>query len=234
MAQAPSTVVQLAILVMAVLPGATYQFMRQRWRGPVPTEHDLGERILRAIVVSILLDTGYLVIAGPALAGFAAALRSHGWQAVLDQPRLIGLAGFAMFVAVPAAAAGAVSWWQRRNRRAARYRAVPTAWDQMFRDRGSCFVRVKLKSGGWAGGWYGSASFATSYPEVPELYLQTAWLMNPDGSFNRAIKDSAGLRVTGADVEVLELLAPPSSPIPQQTSTMESHDEVTGTPVDSP
>lgn len=78
--QAPATVVQLALLVLLVLPGITYQFVRERRRGPVPGERDLGERVLRAIVASIALDALYVVVAGrrwfawrgaPAVAGTA-------------------------------------------------------------------------------------------------------------------------------------------------------------------
>lgn len=65
--QAPATVVQLALLVLLVVPGVTYQFIREHRRGPVPGERDLGERVLRAIVASIALDALYAVVAGPAL-----------------------------------------------------------------------------------------------------------------------------------------------------------------------
>lgn len=75
--QAPATAVQLALLVLLVLPGTTYQFVRERRRGPVPGERDLGERVLRAIVASIALDALYVVAAGAGAgspgAGHAAA-----------------------------------------------------------------------------------------------------------------------------------------------------------------
>ncbi|GAB2969028.1 DUF6338 family protein [Saccharothrix stipae] len=209
MGQTPSTAIQLGMLVVLVLPGITYQFLRERWRGPVPGERDLGERVLRSIAASILLDTLYLVVAGPALAGLARDIATRGWSGFVQQARLAGLLGLFLFVAVPALAAGCVTWWQRRRLRGARYRSTPTAWDRMFQNRGSCFVRVRLGDGAWAGGWYGSRSYATSYPQPAEIFLQTAWVMASDGRFVRPIEGSAGLHLRAVDIEVLELLLPP-------------------------
>ncbi|HEY0500938.1 MAG TPA: DUF6338 family protein [Kutzneria sp.] len=200
---------QLGLLVLVVLPGITYQFLRERWRGPVPGERDLGERVLRSLVASMLLDALYLIVAGPALAPLANRTVAKGWDGVVEQAQLLGLLGLLLFLVVPAVAAGTVTWWQRRRLRGARYRSTPTAWDRMFQNRGSCFVRMRLKDGAWAGGWYGSQSYATSYPQPAELFLQTAWIMDPDGSFVRPIERSAGMHVRATDVDLLELLLPP-------------------------
>lgn len=199
---------QVALLALFVLPGITYQFLRERWRGPVPGERDLSERVLRSIAASILLNLLYLIVAGPALVRLARRVGTQGWQGLTEDARQAGLLGLLLFVVVPAAAAGGVTWWQRRTLRSARYRSTPTAWDRMFENRGSCFVRVRLKDGAWAGGWYGSRSYASSYPQPPEVFLQTAWVMDPDGRFVRPIARSAGLHVRGADIDLLELLLP--------------------------
>ena len=207
MGQAPSTVLQLGLLALVVLPGITYQFLRERWRGPVPGERDLGERVLRSIAASILLDTLYLIVAGPALVRLARSIGTRGWDGLVEEAQLVGLLGLLLFIAVPAAAAGGVTWWQQRGARA-RYRSTPTAWDRMFQNRGSCFVRVRLRDGAWAGGWYGARSYATSYPQAPEVYLQTAWIMDPDGRFVRPIKQSGGLHVRASDFDMIELVLP--------------------------
>uniref|UniRef100_A0AAU2VJV0 DUF6338 family protein n=1 Tax=Streptomyces sp. NBC_00008 TaxID=2903610 RepID=A0AAU2VJV0_9ACTN len=212
MGQSPSTPLQIAMLLLFVLPGVTYQFLRERWRGPVPGERDLGERVLRAVAASVVLDTLYLVAAGPRLVRFARHTGAGAGGAVAQQPRTAGLLALVLFVVVPAAAAGGVTWWQRR-RRPARYRSTPTAWDHLFRRSGPCFVRMRLRDGAWVGGWYGGRSYATSYPQAPEIYLETAWLMNPDGSFVRPVRDSAGIHIRAADTDVLELLDPlPATP----------------------
>lgn len=213
MGQSPSTLLQIALLVLFVLPGVTYQFLRERWRGPVPGERDLGERVLRAVAASVVLDTLYLIAAGPQLVRFARHAGPAGREAVAQQPRSAGLLGLLLFIVVPAAAAGGVTWWQRR-RRPARYHSTPTAWDHLFRRSGPCFVRMRLRDGAWVGGWYGSRSYATSYPQAPEIYLESAWLMKPDGSFVRPVRDSAGIHIRAADTDVLELLSPPAAAPP--------------------
>ncbi|GLZ29826.1 hypothetical protein Lesp02_20160 [Lentzea sp. NBRC 105346] len=206
--QPPSTVLQVVFLVLLVLPGVTYQFLRERWRGPVPGERNLGERVLRAITASVLLDGVYAVAAGPQLVRLARGGKPSGWDGFAQQPRAVGLWALLLFVVVPAIAAGAVSLWERRRLRA-KFRGTPTAWDHMFRLRGSCFVRVRLKDGTWVGGWYGANSYATSYPELAELFLESAWRMNPDGSFGARVAGTAGLHVRAADADVVELVHPP-------------------------
>ena len=224
MGQAPSTVVQLALLALVVLPGAVYQFLRERFRGPVPGERELGERVLRALVASVLLDGVYAVLAGPRLLRLLRGPDGRGWDGVLERPRAAGAWGLVLLIAVPALAAGLVSWWERRRWRA-RFHGTPTAWDHMFRARGSCFVRVRLKDGTWVGGWYGGRSYATSYPHPPELFLESGWRMRPDGAFGRRAPHTAGLGVLGEDMDLLEFLSPPSAPTPTPPGTP------TGTPV---
>lgn len=53
MAERPSTLQQTIPLVLFVLPGITYQFVRERMRGPVPGGRDLAERVLRVLTASI-------------------------------------------------------------------------------------------------------------------------------------------------------------------------------------
>lgn len=89
------------------------------------------------------------------------------------------------------------------------FQGTPTAWDHAFRDRRPCFVRARLKEGSWVGGWYGSRSYASSYPQPAELLLESARLMNPDGSFGGRVNQSAGLYLRANDFDVLEFVDPP-------------------------
>lgn len=209
MGQAPSTVLQIALLVLVVLPGVTYQFLRERWRGPVPGQRELGERVLRAVAASVVLDAVYLIVAGPQLLDLTRGPHANGgWNGLTRDLRVSGLVGLLLFVLVPAAAAGWASA-RERKRLHARFRGTPTAWDHAFRDRAPCFIRVRLKNGGWAGGWFGTKSFASSYPDTGELFLQSAWRMNEDGSFAAKSQYSAGLYIRREDIDLLEILDPP-------------------------
>ncbi|MDX2644357.1 DUF6338 family protein [Streptomyces sp. PA03-1a] len=197
---------QLALLVLLVLPGVTYQFVRERRRGPVPGERDLGERVLRAIVASIALDAVYAVVAGPALVRLARGA-GGGWDGFVDRPRVVGFVAVVLFLVVPAMAAVTVSLVDRQRRKA-RFLRTPSAWDHAFRDREPCFVRVRLKDGNWAGGWYGNRSYASSYPHPAELYLESARVMGADGAFGARVRGTAGLRLRADDFDVLEFVEP--------------------------
>jgi Family of unknown function (DUF6338) len=209
MAQTPSAVQQVVLLTLFVLPGISYQFIRERLRGRVPGEKDLGERVLRAITASIVLDSLYLIIAGPQILKLFEPT-NHAWFATVStHPRQVTAVGLALLVVIPAAAAWLVSAAER-HRSPARFHPVPTAWDSAFRTRSACFVRAKLKSGGWVGGWYGKESHASAYPSPADLFLETAREMTEDGRFGPRVLQSAGLYLRMDDAEILEFVDAPT------------------------
>lgn len=215
MGGAPSAVVQLALLVLVVLPGVAYESLREFWRGPAPAARNLVERVMRALAASVVLDALYLVAFGPQLVRLVHGVDREGWSHLAGQTRLIGLAVLGLLLAAPAAAAAGVSTWERRRVSTAPQRGGPsTAWDRMFHERGSCFVRLRLRDGVWIGGRYGDRSYASSSPHAMELYLESAWLMRPDGSFDREIHGSGGLYVRAADADVLEIVLSPAACAP--------------------
>ncbi|NYE44692.1 hypothetical protein HEB29_005703 [Streptomyces fulvorobeus] len=198
----------MALLILFVLPGVVYQLARDRWTGPVPGERVLGERVLRAIVASIVLDAVYATAAGPWLFEFARGAGGRGWPAgIIERPRASGALALLLLVVVPALVAGGEAWWSRRRRAVERV-PTPGAWDHMFRTHGSCFVRLRLRDGTWIGGWFGASSYASAYPQNPELFLERAWRMGADGTPLGRIESSRGLYVRAADVDVIELMSP--------------------------
>ncbi|MGP8302321.1 DUF6338 family protein [Streptomyces inhibens] len=206
----PGTVQQLTILLVLVLPGVFYQAVRERLRGALAAEQEPQNRLVRAIAAGALLDALYAVAAGPWLVRLLAGGGAGPVGGVLRHPRQAGLAALLLVVVVPSAAAWAEAAWRRRRARA-RYEPTPTAWDALFHDRGSCFVRVRLKSGLWVGGWLGSRSAVSAYPQQGDLYLQAQYRMGSDGRFLGRVPGTAGVYVRAADVEVLEVLLPPSA-----------------------
>jgi hypothetical protein len=202
----PSTVQELAILLLTALPGLVYLAVRERLLGPRPPEQELGSRILRAVAVSVVLDSLYMMALGPQLARLLSN-KAGAFADVVRQPRVAGLAALALIVAVPAAVAVGEAAVLRRRRKA-RHDETPTAWDALFLRRGSCFIRVRLKSGIWVGGWYGRGSNASAYPQPADLYLESQRRMNPDGTFGQKVPGTGGVYIRASDVEVLEVLEP--------------------------
>ncbi|WDM16635.1 hypothetical protein J3S85_37280 [Streptomyces lavenduligriseus] len=206
--QLPATVAQLILLVVALLPGVVYQFVRESRRGQVPGERDLGHRLLRALTVSVVLDSVYVAVLGGRPVELAQPGRFPGHS------REAALYALTLLFVLPALAALTVSRFEERRLRA-RYRGTPTAWDHMFRDRGGCYLRARLKDGTWVGGWYGNNSYATSFPQAPELYLERSYRMAVDGTFGDKVQNTRGLYVRGEDIDILELVGqwtPPMGP----------------------
>jgi len=201
----PSTAEQLVFVVLLVLPGVTYQFLRERWRGPAPGEQDLGQRLLRAMTASIALNAIYAVAFGPWLAGLIRG--KQGWTvSLVGHLRVAGLWAMLLFLVVPAAGAALVSWLESRTRTAVT-RPEPTAWDYMLgKAMNSRFIRARLKDGTWAGGWYGAQSYASGYPNSPDIYIQWAYQMNDDGSFGPPTEQSSGIYLRLDNIDVLEFI----------------------------
>lgn len=210
--QPPSTTSQLLALVLLVLPGLTYQFLRERWRGPVATEAQLGERMLRAITASVALNGVYAVIAGPALVRAWRRVERSGLSTLAaESPRVVGMWALLLFLGVPASAAALVSYRERRHARSA-YRPVPTAWDYAFgagADSGTQFVRARLKDGTWVGGWFGTRSYASGHPQEADLYLEASYRMAADGSFVSRVEHTGGIYLRMADVDLVEMVKVP-------------------------
>ncbi|MFJ3671423.1 DUF6338 family protein [Streptomyces sp. NPDC090106] len=203
--QPPTTVEQLLLLIILVLPGVTYQYLRESRRGPVAAEQVFADRVLRAMTASVALDAVYAVIIGPFVVD-AVRRAGSGFQAVGDHPRAVGLWALVLFLGVPGAAAFSVSWWERRGARVS-YRPTPTAWDHVFsnltRPR---FVRARLKDGAWVGGWFDARSYASGYPHGGDLFLQWSYQMNPDGAFGPPVAGTAGLYIRVENIDILELV----------------------------
>ncbi|WHX18569.1 DUF6338 family protein [Streptomyces malaysiensis subsp. malaysiensis] len=208
MSHAPTTITQVAVVLLLVLPGVTYQFVRERARGLTPGHRDLGERILRAVTAGLALNTIYVLFAGSRLVHLVYD-RQRGWlTGAADNPRTAALVAILLLVVLPASAAWLVSRLSSRASRST-YDSTPTAWDNAFRHRSHCLVRARLKGGCWIGGWYGEKSYASSYPEAADLFLQTAWAVSRTGRLERPLEQSGGIYIRMDDVELLDFIEVP-------------------------
>ncbi|TPW18056.1 MAG: hypothetical protein FD130_419 [Halothiobacillaceae bacterium] len=79
-----------------------------------------------------------------------------------------------------------------------------TAWDYLFSQGKFYWVLVTTSDGERFGGRYAEKSFATSYPDPHEIYLQELWRVDENGVFMEAVEGSAGILVRRDEVKRIE------------------------------
>jgi hypothetical protein len=83
---------------------------------------------------------------------------------------------------------------------------VAKPWDFVFSQREACWMRVVLKNGSMLGGWFGEKSFASSAPAEEQLFLEQAWVISAEGTFERPVERTAGLLVSASEISHIELI----------------------------
>lgn len=214
----PSSVTQLLVTLVLVVPGFVYQAVRIRIVGRRPGDTDLPTRVMRATVISTLFALCYLVILGPeittaaqaqaqlaehprrfALLGLVAAFVLPTTSAVLLNRNQIDLKLTIPFVLHPIKTLRAEEW--------TRYDPRPSAWDVAFEGAAVGFVRVRMSDGTWVAGYYGPNSYASSHPDPRNLYLEMAYEVDNKGEIGKPITGTAGVVIDCTDAVVVELLA---------------------------
>jgi len=197
---------QLATLLFLLLPGSVFLWAFERMAGPVGVRG--ADRLLRAVAWSVILLAAvspWLVRLGRAIASRTPVSPWELWGAGV----VITLFGplTVAFVMTALGRSGLAGFIRRRLRFLAALDPSPTAWDRVFGPREAVFVRAKLKDGSRVGGYLGPGSFASSYPERQDLFIEQQWWLDGDGVFLRPIAGTRGLLVAREDVLTVELLA---------------------------
>jgi hypothetical protein len=99
----------------------------------------------------------------------------------------------------------------------------PRAWDYAFNRLEHAIVRVKLKSGDWVAGLYGTTedgkrSYASGHPEDGDLYLvrglqvdsDTGALLTDNDGYPLYLPDQRSLLLSRSDAELLDIQEFPS------------------------
>lgn len=96
---------------------------------------------------------------------------------------------------------------------------TPTSWDWFFSGKGPeasldpatkkpvCYMRFTLKEGDSFGGYFGQYSFASSFPNPAQVYVEEAWKLREDGSFGELVDASVGAVVNLDECELVEFVA---------------------------
>lgn len=66
------------------------------------------------------------------------------------------------------------------------------------------WVLVHLKSGKMIGGLFGKESFASSFPNSQDLYLEAVWKIDNKGLFKEEVPQTRGLLINSSEIEFLE------------------------------
>jgi len=207
----------VGVLVILVLPGVVWTSVRIAVRGRVAHDRDVSARILQALMVSVVLDATYILVAGDRLVGqIRAAARGE-----VAQPRVSAAAVLILMVAVPALLAylvyGRPRWrnlkirglhWLRLPLSQSGYEATPTVWDWAAPQRGGCWVRIRVGEGKWVGGWYGDQSFVSTYPEARDIYVEEQHHVDAAGVIGGLAAGSAGFWLSLKDGDVVEWVNP--------------------------
>ena len=210
----PTTVTQVLITLVLVVPGFVYQETRIRLRGRKPHDTEPTSRLLRAIAASALFALVYALILGPYLSD-----AHRGQVTALAHPRISALLALAAAFGVPMLCAvipdlpRTMSGWRHpskslRPSELSRYDPRPSAWDVAFEGASEGFVRVRMKDGTWFAGYFGQSSYASSFPDPRSLFVEVGHLVDVDGVIGDPIEGSAGAVIECADAVLIELLGP--------------------------
>ena len=77
-------------------------------------------------------------------------------------------------------------------------------WDYFFSQNKCYWVKVILNDGNIVAGYFGLNSFASSAPAEEQIYLEQTWKLRDDGSFERAINNTAGVIILTSEISHIE------------------------------
>jgi len=80
-------------------------------------------------------------------------------------------------------------------------------WDKVLTDEAR-FIRIRLKSGRFVGGYYGLGSAASTYPGERQVFVSEMYSFSDSGEFGTRIART-GVLIQGDEIETLEIVGLP-------------------------
>lgn len=88
----------------------------------------------------------------------------------------------------------------------------PTAWDYLFDRREPAFILVHLNGGAILGGYWGSKSYAGSYPNDGDIFLEAVYSVDEKGRFGTPMPNTKGVLLRKDQYSFIELFEVPVDP----------------------
>lgn len=87
-------------------------------------------------------------------------------------------------------------------------RLIPKSWDYHFGKEEPYWILITLKDGLKLAGFFGSKSFASSFPAEEDLYIEELWRIDDEGKFKEPIQNSGGCLIQRKDICCIEFFKP--------------------------
>ena len=209
----PDTFQAVAVIIVALLPGALYVWSFERLVGSWGI--GLSDRVLRFVGVSAVFHA----MVAPLTVFLWRNYIATGRFAAGRLPLWMWLVPLA-YVGLPIACGSIVGTATLARRDWVRALTgpapAPRAWDDLFGSRPEGWIRLRMKSGVWIGGAFTNdrtaniRSYAAGYPYDQDLYLAVAADVDPSsGEFQfredgRPVTKGTSILVRWEEVEYLE------------------------------
>ena len=205
----------LGVTLVAILPGASYMFAYERVAGGFGVS--LADRLFRflaasAVFAALFFGPGLVIYRDVVVTGQLA----RGELAVWPTWAIV-----IVYVAIPTAVGSGLGSAHKAGNRWARIllgeAPEPRAWDHLWRREPQGVVRMRLTSGTWLAGiygtWSGRKAYAAGYPESGDIFLplqvmvdaESGELQSDDDGCVVPVAGGGGLLVRWEQVEFLEI-----------------------------
>ena len=214
----PGTPFSVIALIALLLPGIVFAAAQTSFEGFRSQDTNIVGRILKALMVSVVLDAIYLALLGSWLQPYARL----GKSVLTEHPVLVGVLTLVLGVLVPVMI-GYVLYsgapWTRQSsaflsrgftrirtaiRPDTQYSKYPTAWDFAAPAKGDTWIRVLTADGLWVGGWFSRDGFIGTYPEPRDVFIPIQYQMGTRGEFGEPVPQSAGVWLSLENARVVE------------------------------
>lgn len=207
------TLQALAVLTLAVVPGAVGTFSYERHAGPLPG--DISERTVRFLIGTALLFPLSALIAWPVWTHVLHVKTTGGAGTVFRNRLETGEGVPILWTALPVVYVVApwlagllagrirVAILKRSAKRAKAWRTPVTlkAWDRVFLRPGPKLISVRLRDGHWVGGLFGPQSYASPLASsAKELLLEVSYEVDVEG---KIVRDASGVPVEAGTASVM-------------------------------